>query len=122
MLDSLPDAVIAIDARGTILSWNRAAERIFLIARESAVGRDLLDTLEPASSANTERAHWQNALAARTPTFDTQAQRADGSPVYAECTLSAPEPGSGETARMLCIRDMTQKEYQRQSAAVARRP
>ncbi|HZS61678.1 MAG TPA: PAS domain S-box protein [Gemmatimonadaceae bacterium] len=123
-LDSLPDAVIAIDGQYTILSWNLAAERIFLIPPERALGRHLIETLVPSPATDMDRAPWQRAIEARVPLFNAKARRADGSPVHAHCALSTgrePLRDEGTIVLVLCIRDVTHEEYRRQSAAVAAR-
>jgi two-component system CheB/CheR fusion protein len=40
LLDSLEPGVIVLDRAGTVLSWNHAAERLWGLRREQAVGRD----------------------------------------------------------------------------------
>ncbi|MBF0419872.1 MAG: PAS domain S-box protein [Magnetococcales bacterium] len=47
ILDTALDAIISIDANGTILEFNKAAERIFKFGREDIVGKKIGDTLIP---------------------------------------------------------------------------
>jgi two-component system sensor histidine kinase UhpB len=47
ILDSAPDAVVVIDAAGTILQWNREAEAIFGWTAGEAIGRTLSGTIVP---------------------------------------------------------------------------
>lgn len=47
VLDSANDAVVALDGRGTIISWNRAAESIFGISRAAAEGSSIERLLPP---------------------------------------------------------------------------
>lgn len=49
ILDSANDAFVAIDDRGTIIEWNRAAELTFGWSAEEAVGRPLAETIVPPS-------------------------------------------------------------------------
>lgn len=41
VVESAPDAIILTDDRGTIVSWNRAAQTLFLYRREEIVGKPL---------------------------------------------------------------------------------
>jgi PAS domain S-box-containing protein len=118
-IDSLPDAVIAVDAALAIRSWNRAAATIFGIPSERAIGQPAIDVLAPGPSSERER--MARLLAARTPAFKCKCQRADGSPVYAECSLGALPESERGSVMVLCIRDATQQEYQRQSSALETR-
>jgi two-component system, cell cycle sensor histidine kinase and response regulator CckA len=49
ILDSANDAFVAIDDRGVIIDWNRAAELIFGWSAEEAVGLPLAETIVPPS-------------------------------------------------------------------------
>src|SRR5262245_23703487 len=48
ILDSAYDAFVAIDASGTLIDWNRRAEKVFGWSREEALGRRLADLVIPA--------------------------------------------------------------------------
>jgi two-component system sensor histidine kinase UhpB len=48
ILDGAPDAVIVIDATGTIVQWNRQAEVIFGWSAGEAIGRTLIETIVPS--------------------------------------------------------------------------
>ncbi len=41
LIEAIPDAIIAADARGKILLWNNAAGRIFGFTKEEAIGQSL---------------------------------------------------------------------------------
>ncbi len=43
VLDALPHAVVIADLGGTILAWNRVAERTYSLTADQAVGRSILD-------------------------------------------------------------------------------
>ncbi|MET7420611.1 ATP-binding protein [Dactylosporangium sp. NPDC005555] len=47
ILDSCIEAFVAMDEGGMITGWNIAAERVFGLSREEAVGRRLADTIVP---------------------------------------------------------------------------
>lgn len=43
--DSTTDAIISTDSKGNVISWNRAAEIIFLFTAQEMIGRPLLDII-----------------------------------------------------------------------------
>jgi PAS domain S-box-containing protein len=51
LIESSPDAIVAADTRGTILVWNRAAERICGISRHEVVGRVNVSAIYPPNVA-----------------------------------------------------------------------
>jgi two-component system cell cycle sensor histidine kinase/response regulator CckA len=55
VLDSALDAVISIDAAGTVSFWNRTAETMFGWSAGEAVGRELADLILPASHREAHR-------------------------------------------------------------------
>ena len=55
VLDSAMDAVITIDASGTVVGWNRSAERIFAYSAEAAIGRELASLIVPPAARESHR-------------------------------------------------------------------
>jgi PAS domain S-box-containing protein len=47
ILDSCVEAFVAMDDSGMITSWNAAAEKVFGLSKEEAIGRRLADTIIP---------------------------------------------------------------------------
>ncbi|WP_432978572.1 ATP-binding protein [Dactylosporangium sp. CA-233914] len=47
ILDSCIEAFVAMDEGGMITSWNAAAEKVFGLSKEEAIGRRLADTIVP---------------------------------------------------------------------------
>ena len=45
--DEVRDAIMVVDLEGTVTRWNRAAEALYRIAREDAVGRNVRTLLDP---------------------------------------------------------------------------
>jgi PAS domain-containing protein len=53
------DGIITVDRQGTIHSFNRAAERMFLTSEEAVLGRNIDGWLElPATAASTSNSSW----------------------------------------------------------------
>ena len=99
ILNAALDAIIAIDADGRVLAFNRAAEEIFGYTAEEALGRPLADLIVPPSL---RAAHWAGLVrmkAAGRPRLlgrrvELIAMRADGSefPVELVVTRISHEP------------------------------
>ncbi|MGE0324645.1 MAG: PAS domain S-box protein [Polyangiaceae bacterium] len=53
IVNASPDAIVSVTARGTILSWNSGAERIFGFSEAEALGGDLMELARPADAAST---------------------------------------------------------------------
>jgi len=51
VLDAVTRAVVATDPRGTILSWNRGAERLYGWAADEVLGRDICEILVPQAQS-----------------------------------------------------------------------
>jgi PAS domain S-box-containing protein len=49
IVDSAPDAVIAMDSQGRIIEWNKRAEVTFGWQRHEAIGRELAQLIIPES-------------------------------------------------------------------------
>ena len=62
ILESALDAIISMDHRGTITEFNPAAERMFGCRREDVLGRELADTIIPASLREAHRQGMQGFL------------------------------------------------------------
>jgi diguanylate cyclase (GGDEF)-like protein/PAS domain S-box-containing protein len=64
VIELVDDAVIATDASDVVTGWNSAAQRIYGIAADYAVGRSLHDLLTTTYHGDEERASWQQLLRA----------------------------------------------------------
>jgi PAS domain S-box-containing protein len=91
ILESALDAIVSIDATGTILEFNSAAEKMFGRSRSDVIGKALLDAMIPPAARNA-----QDRLA-RLATGDSSlighrndlvAYRADGSEFPVEISVS----------------------------------
>ncbi len=120
--DAFPDSVIAASLAGEILFLNRAAETTLGLRREDAVGRDLLELLVVPERAEEARTKFQVCIDAGCGSFEYVCRKADGSPVYAELTLTLTESAGTEPQHLvISLRDVTHRTYQRQSDALAKR-
>lgn len=94
LLDAAMDAVIAMDHRGRVVSWNRHAERIFGYAAGDAIGREASDLIIPAHLRDGHRESLLQLVETGTPGIvgkrgELVGLRADRSEFPMELTISA---------------------------------
>ena len=113
VLDSVPDSVITIDARGLVVEFNPAAERTFGYSQHEAIGRPLAELIIPESDRDAHRkgivrflATGERRLLGRR--VEMMPMRADGTSFPAEVTFSEVVT-AGETLFTGFVRDLTEK-------------
>ena len=112
LVRSAGDAIILINNQGQITSWNPAAERIFGLTVNEAIGRSLRGVF-PERYEQAARL----ALTGAQPvtTFDLSAKRPDGGDLNLAVTLSGVPGRDGKVDGLLAIvRDMTAQREPRQ--------
>jgi len=117
ILESSLDAVVAMDERGRITEFNRAAEQAFGYTRAEVLGRDLFGTIIPGSYRDALRSGFETYLHEGGRNFlgrrlEATARRRDDHEFAVEVTVSEIRLDSGRefTAH---IRDITdRKEYE----------
>src|SRR3712207_1031941 len=88
VVESSDDAIVSKDLNGTILSWNRAAERMFGYTADEAIGRSIRMII-PA-----DRQHEEDLVLARIRSgnavehYETIRQRKDGSTLAISLSVS----------------------------------
>ncbi len=120
-LDGLPDAVIVVTHAHEIQFWNRAAETIFGITRDEAIGRNMIETIIAPERAADARARFQRALETGDPAFECDCRRSDGSPVHADVSVRTVTGADSMLHLVVCLRDVTRQKYLRQAAALETR-
>lgn len=79
LVEAAPDAIVARDEHGRIVTWNPGAEAVFRLRAEAAIGRSYAELVVPEE----ERARFDTVLAeaqgGRTMTVRTIRRRGDGS-------------------------------------------
>lgn len=95
IVSSSDDAIVSKDLRGTILTWNRAAERMFGYTPEEAIGRPITIII-PEERLEEERTVLTR-IAAGLPVehFETVRIRKDGQPIEISLTVSPIKTPSG---------------------------
>jgi PAS domain S-box-containing protein/diguanylate cyclase (GGDEF)-like protein len=95
LAESATDAIVSIDAAGVIVSWNRAAERIFGFTEAEALGRQvvLLVAPTPDEGAGCALATFLAGSVGRT--VEIECRRSDGMVFPAEVSVSTWTTGAG---------------------------
>jgi PAS domain S-box-containing protein len=122
MLESSLDPVIAIDAEGRIVEFNRAAERTFGLSCEDALDREIGETIIPPHLREAHRRGLARHLATGESRIlgrriEITGMRADGSQLPVELTV-VRIPGPGAPMFTAYLRDITDRvEAERRRAA-----
>ncbi len=111
IVESSDDAVIGMSSDGRVVSWNRAAERIYGYSAREILGREIEMLVPPGRRK--EFAAYMARVAAGEPVtrLETIRARKDGTPVHVSLTLSSIRGETGEIMGISCIaRDITQRK------------
>jgi PAS domain S-box-containing protein len=108
------DAVVTMDHGGRILEFNPAAERIFGVTREEAVGKDMADLIVPTSLRAQHRRGLARYLETAEPVvldrrLELTGMRADGSEFPVELTITRIRLGGRPTFAGF-LRDITDRK------------
>jgi PAS domain S-box-containing protein len=114
LIDTVADAVIALDSHGRVVLANRAAELIFRAGSADLIGRDVGDLLEAFSLAHLgamleEAQAPDSGPPVGSKVHEVTGRRFDGEAFPAEVSVSAFESESGEFTTII-LRDMSQQE------------
>jgi PAS domain S-box-containing protein len=112
--DSVPEAVIMMDAQGNISYWNPAAERMFGYSTEEMIGKDLPLLLADRNSSQAYEEGFGRFKdtqpgAPGGKTLELRASREDGKEFPIEISLSAIRM-EGEWTALGMIRDITKRK------------
>ena len=114
IVEQTTDALIYVDAHGTIARWNRAASALFGFDAGEAIGQSV-DLIIPE---HLRRAHWagfDRAMAAGTTRLAgrpslTRATHKDGRKLYVEMTFALVKDDAGQAVGSVAIaRDVTER-------------
>jgi diguanylate cyclase (GGDEF)-like protein/PAS domain S-box-containing protein/excisionase family DNA binding protein len=114
------DAIVSIDAHGTVLEFNPAAERMFGYERGAAIGADMVDLIVPPKHREAHRRGLRRLLDGGGERMldqrvELRARRADGSSFPVELAITRM---SGSTATYTgFIRDITDHKLVEQERA-----
>lgn len=119
------EAMVAMDHRGLVVEFDPAAEEMFGLAREAAIGRRLDELIVPPLLREHHQAALQRYVTGQSRTVTAKrleviAMRADGSEFPVEVTFTAI-PGSDASVLFIgLIRDITERNRNRHELERAR--
>ena len=119
LVDTIADAVVSLDRRGRILTWNRAAETIFGYQSSEAVGFLFMELLIPANRS----ADLKNQIdrltspdsSARLEKTETTGRRKNGDEFPVELSLATTNLGLNRFTTILVIRDISERKTAEES-------
>jgi PAS domain S-box-containing protein len=110
VVDTAADAIVVIDGRGTIQSFNRSAEAIFGYGAEEAIGRNaslLTGAEHEGCLAGRPRAGWSRPVGVGR---EVEGRRKDGSPVPLDLAMAEWRDGSGARFFTAILRDISARK------------
>ena len=113
MIEAALDAIITIDAEGSVLEFNASAEQTFGYPRDTALGRPMADLIVPPALRERHRRGMARYLATGEATIlgkrlEMTAMRADGSEFPVELTVTRV-PSEGTPVFTAYLRDISER-------------
>jgi PAS domain S-box-containing protein len=110
VIESSDDAIVSKDLNGTILSWNRAAERMFGYTAEEAVGRSIRMIIPADRQSEEDEVLARIRAGEMVDHYETIRRRKDGTLVSISLTVSPIRNDIGEVVGASKIaRDVTER-------------
>ena len=120
IVESSDDAIVSKDLNGTIVSWNRGAERLFGYSADEIIGRPVTTLMPPERQSEEPGILARIRRGERIDHYETVRQRKDGTLMDVSLTVSPVRDGNGRIVGASKIaRDVT--EQKRAAAALDRR-
>ncbi len=110
LIHDLPDAVILIDLRETVVSWNSGAESIFGFSREQALNRKLPELISPETERKICPSMKQVFEGAGPLVYQTGCRHRDGRPMIVSVTIMPLRDSANQiVGAMKVVRDITKQ-------------
>lgn len=112
IVESSDDAIVAKDLNGTILSWNKGAERIFGYTADEMIGRHISSIAAPEVVEEIPKILARIASGERVDHYETRRRRKDGQILTVSLTVSPIRDATGRIVGASKIaRDITERKY-----------
>jgi protein-histidine pros-kinase len=109
LVESSPDALIALASDHTVLFWSAGAEAIFGYTKEEAVGRTLCDLVVPPELVEESRRATLEAIELGSSVYESLRHKKDGSIIYVDITAKAVRDADGNLKFVaVSLKDVTQ--------------
>jgi PAS domain S-box-containing protein len=116
IVDSSDDAIISKNLEGIIMSWNRAAERLFGYTAAEAIGRPITILIPPGRLDEEPRILERLRRGERVDHFETIRLRKDGTPLNISLTISPVKDSNQRVIGASKIaRDITERVRQEEA-------
>jgi PAS domain S-box-containing protein len=111
IVESSNDAIVSLSLEGNILSWNRAATRIYGYGPEEMIGRSVFSLMRPELRQDTVDNIARIRTGQRIEHYESMRIRKDGIPIHVSLTLS-PVAGPDNAIRAISVisRDITRRK------------
>jgi len=117
VVESSDDAIVAKDLNSTIISWNRAAERMFGYTAEEAIGHSVRMIIPDDLQAEEDMVLARIRSGGLVDHYETRRRRKDGSEVLVSLTVSPIVDATGRvTGASKIARDITEQSRLRAAA------
>ena len=103
MIESSADSIIRAGLDGTILSWNKAAERTYGFSAEEAIGRPLSLIVPPDYMEELHRLSEQVEQGDSIQNYETVCAKKDGTRIHVALTLSPVQDRDGKIVALSAI-------------------
>jgi PAS domain S-box-containing protein len=103
VIGQAPTAVVVAESDLRVAVWNRAAERLFGIASDAAVGRSVLDLVIPENQRGLARQIGERAAAGRAWQGEFDVRRGDGSPLRVHAAVGPVTDADGRPVGIVAV-------------------
>ena len=122
IVESSDDAIVSKDLNGIVMTWNKAAERIFGYKAEEIIGRSITTIIPPELYDDEPRILAKLRAGQRIDHFQTVRMRKDGERIYVSLTVSPIRDQAGKVIGAAKIaRDITQQKKMEEAIQLSER-
>ena len=115
VLDTAIDPILVLDAKGTVLEWNAAAERVFRLPRAEALRRPVVELIVPPFARDDGRVYMNPFLTLEQGFgldrhLEMAGQRADGTEVPLQVAITRVASGEGPPVFTAFLQDISMRK------------